>query len=142
MIDWTRFILTIVLVVPLLWAVTTAARRKDGALFWWISGFTFGAAFLFLATPVHARERQLHGVGPEGEVVEISMRTRGEFCHERETAARGTWPDGTVRQGCHIRRTSVHAPTLIRWRGENDQGQPVEWTVEYLGLAVRYVSRP
>ena len=99
-------------------------------------------ALLIACTTTHARERQLHGVGPEGEVIEISMRTRGEFCHERETAVRGTWPDGTVRQGCHIWRASVYAPTLVRWRGENAQGRPVEWTVEYLGLDVRYVSRP
>lgn len=99
-------------------------------------------ALLIAATTTHARERQLHGYGPQGEEVEISLRAQDPACHARETAVRGTWPDGTVRQGCHISRVSVYAPILVRWRGTDAEGRAVEWTVEYIGLDVRYVSRP
>lgn len=87
-----------------------------------------------------ARERQLHGVGPEGERVVASLSIRDPSCADGETAAEATWPDGTVRRGCLRPRYSVYQPILIRWRSIVD-GRAVERTVDYsgYGLGVRWV---
>lgn len=87
-----------------------------------------------------ARERQLHGVGPEGEVVVVRLSATEPQCRSDEAAAYGTWPDGTELVGCHPQRYSVYQPMLIRWR-EIQDGRVVERTLEYHGLRVRLVPR-
>lgn len=89
------------------------------------------AALLTATAPALARDRQLEGVGPEGERVVLSLTQRDPECIGRgETAASATWPDGTVRWGCLLPRYSIYQPILVRWREVRD-GRPVEWTVEY-----------
>lgn len=84
------------------------------------------------------RERQLEGIGAEGERVVLTYKEGHPQCHGREMVGTATWPDGRTLTGCWTIDLSYVA--RVRWRDVAPDGRPVEWTVAYTSLDLRYVT--
>lgn len=90
------------------------------------------ALWLALVGPTHARERTLHGWGPEGEELSLSYKAAGSPCHPGEYDGHASWPSGLVLWGCwQVQGLPPYRAAVVRFR-EAREGVPMEWSRAYL----------